>query len=85
MHRAGGIGIFPFLGDVARSIVSPDKGLAGLLIILADKLVLTVVPIPGGVRPVADGSDITVIVIGVGIAPSSQNPEGGIPPSGENE
>ena len=66
-ERPGGVGIFRPGGDVACVVVSPDMGEAAGLIVLPDQLVGAVVDVGRGVGAVADGQDVAVIIVGVGI------------------
>jgi len=74
----GGVGILCPGLDITGVVVSPGVGKVASLVILPNKLVLLVVDIAGGVSAVADGENIAVAVVGVGISSCSRGGDGGI-------
>ena len=66
-HGAGSVGIFLPGFDIATIVVGPDGSLAGGLVILPNQLVGRIVDIPCGMGAIADGEDVAVIIIGIGI------------------
>ena len=59
--------VYPIACHVAASIISPGIALSCCLVIFPDQLVLAVIDIGCDIGAVTDGSNISVIVVGVGI------------------
>lgn len=73
----GGIGILVPGQDIPGVIVSPCIGLIQRRVILPDELILAIVGIAGGIRPITDCQDIAVAVIGISQAIIGRNLSGG--------
>ena len=67
-QAAGCIAILRPAGYVAALVVCPGVGIAHRLIIFPDKLIGRIVFVADGVVSVADGQNIAVIIIGIGIS-----------------
>ena len=66
-HGSGGVGIFLPGFDVAAVVVIPAGGLTRSLVILPGQLIGGIIGIGGGVGAVADGADVAVVIIGIGV------------------
>ena len=64
---AGSIGVLFAAEDIAGIVISPDTGESTCLIILPDQLIGGIIDIAGGIGAVADGCDVTVAIVGVGV------------------
>ena len=64
---AGSVGVLFAAEDIAGIVISPDTGESTCLIILPDQLIGRIIDIAGGICAVADGCDVTVAIVGVGV------------------
>ena len=64
---AGRVGVLFAAEDIAGIIISPDTGEATRLIILPEQLIGGIIDIAGGIGTVADGCNVTVIVVSIAV------------------